>query len=97
MDNLAERPCAHPWARAQAARGRIVASARHTAVELDALGATLLLHLDGTRSLQALVALMAEALAHDSQAIEAPLLENACVQMLWTFARQGLLQDAVAS
>ena len=97
IDSLAECPKAHDLARAQAASGRIVASARHTAVELDALGATLLLHLDGTRSLQALVALMAEALAQDGQAIEAPLLENACVQMLWTFARQGLLQDAVAS
>ena len=96
VNGLAERPCAHAWARAQAARGRIVASARHTAVELDALGATLLLHLDGTRSLQALVALMAEALAQNGQTIETPLLENACVQMLWTFARQGLLQDAGA-
>ena len=39
---------------------------------------------------------MAEALAQNGQTIETPLLENACVHMLWTFARQGLLQDAGA-
>lgn len=91
IDALAAQPCAHPLARAQAARGRIVASARHTAVELDALGATLLLHLDGTRSLQQLVALMSEALQAHGQNTDPALLESACVQMLWTFARQGLL------
>ena len=93
IDALAEHPCAHPLARAQAARGRIVASVRHTAVELDALGATLLLHLDGTRSLHQLVALMADALKAQGQATDPALLESACVQMLWTFARQGLLAE----
>jgi SAM-dependent methyltransferase len=93
VDTLAERPCAHALARAQAARGRIVASVRHGAVELDALGATLLMHLDGTRSLHELVAFMADALEQEEQAIDPALLENACVQMLWTFARQGLLAD----
>lgn len=96
-DHLAERPCAYAWAHAQAARGRIIASARHTAVELDTLGATLLRHLDGSRTLQELVAVMADALAQTGQAVETPLLENACVQMLWTFARQGLLQNPAAS
>lgn len=90
---LPERPCAHALARAQAARGRIVASARHTAVELDALGATLLRHLDGTRNLQQLVALMADALEQEEQPIDPTLLGSACVQMLWTFARQGLLAE----
>jgi SAM-dependent methyltransferase len=93
IDTLAAQPCAHPLARAQAARGRIVASARHTAVELDALGATLLLHLDGKHSLQQLVALMADALQAQGQATDPALLESACLQMLWTFARQGLLLD----
>lgn len=88
---LPEQPCAHALARAQAARGRIVASARHTAVELDALGATLLRHLDGTHNLQQLVALMADALEQEEQPIDPALLNSACVQMLWTFARQGLL------
>jgi len=91
--SLPELPCAHALARAQAAHGRIVASLRHGAVEIDALGATLLLHLDGRRNLQQLVALMAEALQAQDQAVDPAQLESACVQMLWTFARQGLLAD----
>ena len=90
-DALAEHPCAHPLARAQAARGRLITSVRHTAVEVDALGAILLMHLDGTRNLQALAALMADALAQKQPAIEPARLESACLQMLWTFSRQGLL------
>ena len=88
---LPDKPCAHPLARTQAARGRIVASLRHTAVELDALSATLLTHLDGTRDLPALAALMAGALQAQGQNTDPDTLTNACTQMLWTFARQGLL------
>ena len=93
IDALSEYPCAHSLARAQAARGRIVASVRHTAVELDALGATLLMHLDGTRKLHELVTLMADALKQKGQIFDPALLESTCVQMLWTFARQGLLDQ----
>ena len=92
IDTLAERPCAHSLARAQAARGRIVASLRHTAVELDALSTTLLNYLDGTRSLPELASLMAGALQQQGQVpTDAAAIESACAQMLWTFARQGLL------
>ncbi len=92
-DTLPERPRAHALARAQAAQGQIVASIRHTAVELDLLGQTLLLHLDGTRNLPELAALMAQALNAQGHAVpDAEALHNACAQMLWTFARQGLLE-----
>lgn len=93
LDTLPERPRAHPLARAQAKRGRIVASIRHSAVELDLLGQALLLHLDGTRTVPELAALMAVALQTQGQAVpDADTLCNACAQMLWTFARQGLLE-----
>jgi len=93
LDTLPERPRAHRLARAQAKRGRIVASIRHSAVELDLLGQELLLHLDGTRTLPELAALMAVALQAQGQAMpDADTLCNACAQMLWTFARQGLLE-----
>lgn len=91
IDSLPERPCAHALARAQAVRGRIVASVRHTAVELDALSTTLLSYLDGTRSVPELATLMATALQAQGQEVDSAVLENACMQMLWTFARQGLL------
>lgn len=91
METLPERPQAHALARAQAARGRIVASARHTAVELDALGAALLMQLDGTRPLPELIDSMRHALQAQGQEVTTEILENACAQMLWTFARQGLL------
>ncbi|MBT9614287.1 MAG: methyltransferase regulatory domain-containing protein [Burkholderiales bacterium] len=93
LDTLPERPCAHRLARTQAARGHIVASIRHSAVELDPLGRELLLHLDGTRILAELAALMAEALHTQGQAVpDTDTLCNACAQMLWTFTRQGLLE-----
>ena len=93
LDTLPERPRAHPLARAQAKRGRIVASIRHSAVELDLLGQALLLHLDGTRTVPELAALMAVALQAQGQAVpDADTLCSACAQMLWTFARQGLLE-----
>lgn len=92
IDALAARPCAHPLARAQATRGRIVASLRHTAVELDTLSVTLLSYLDGTRSLPELASLMASALQQQGQTLaDSAAIESACAQMLWTFARQGLL------
>jgi len=93
FDTLPERPCAHRLARAQAAHGHIVASIRHSAVELDPLGRELLLHLDGTRTLADLVPIMAAALRALNQAVpDADDLNNACAQMVWTFARQGLLK-----
>ena len=92
-DTLPERPCAHRLARAQARQGHIVASIRHSAVELDLLGQALLLHLDGTHTLPELAALMAVALQANDQAVpEADALHDACAQMVWTFARQGLLE-----
>ncbi len=92
-DSLPERPCAHPLARAQAMNGHIVASIRHSAVELDALGRELLLHLDGTRDIAALAALMAAALRARGEIVpEEDTLRNACTQMVWTFTRQGLLE-----
>ena len=93
LDTLPERPCAHHLARAQAAHGHIVASIRHSAVELDPLGRELLLHLDGTHTLAELAALMAEALkAQGQDAPEETALGNACAKMVWTFARQGLIE-----
>lgn len=93
LDTLPERPCAHLLSRAQAARGHIVASIRHTAVELDPLGRELLLHLDGTRTLADFAAPMAAALRAQGQTVpDADALRNACAQMVWTFARQGLLE-----
>jgi len=92
-DTPPERPCAHRLARAQARQGQIVASIRHSAVELDLLGRALLLHLDGTRTLAELSALMAPALRAQGHAVpEADALHDACAQMVWTFARQGLLE-----
>lgn len=92
INALAERPCAHALARIQARHGRIVASARHTAVELDTLSSTLLSYLDGTRTVTELATLMASALKAQGQDAAQAALENACTQMLWTFARQGLLR-----
>ena len=93
FDTLPDRPCAHRLARAQAAHGHIVASIRHSAVELDPLGRELLLHLDGTRTVTELADLMATALKASGQDVpEMVTLGNACVQMLWTFMRQGLLE-----
>ena len=93
LDTLPERPCAHRLARAQAARGHVVASIRHSAVELDPLGRELLLHLDGTRTLPELAVLMTAAIHAQGQAVpDEVTLRNTCAQMLWTFARQGLLE-----
>ncbi|MDP1682010.1 MAG: class I SAM-dependent methyltransferase [Burkholderiales bacterium] len=93
LDTLPERPYAHRLARAQAAHGHIVASIRHSAVELDPLGRELLLHLDGTHTATELADLMATALKASGQDMsDMETLGNACVQMLWTFMRQGLLE-----
>jgi len=95
FNTLTEHPCAHVMARAQATRGRIVTSVRHTAVELDALSATLLTHLDGTRSVPELAVLMAAALPIQAHTPADPsALTNACTRLLWIFARQGLLHPA---
>lgn len=93
FDTLPERPCAHLLSRAQAAHGHIVASIRHSAVELDPLGRELLLHLDGTRTVPELAPIMDAALRAQNQAVpDTDVLNNACAQMVWTFARQGLLE-----
>ncbi len=93
LDTLPERPRAHRLARAQSARGHIVASIRHSGVELDPLGRELLLHLDGTRTLPELAVLMTAALHAQGLAVpDEETLKDACANMLWTFARQGLLE-----
>lgn len=89
--DLPERPAAHALARAQAGRGRVVASVRHTAVELDEFGALVVRHLDGTRSLDELTDwLLAELQARGHTPERAALLP-ACQQLLWTLIRAGLL------
>lgn len=89
---LPERPQAHALARAQAARGRIVASVRHTAVELDAIGARLVERLDGTQTLDELTDWLLQALRAEGRPLpERAALAEACRQLLWTLARAGLL------
>ncbi len=83
-------PRAHGLARAQVAAGNEnVASVRHTAVNLDEAGAALLASLDGTRDLAALTELMR---THVEADLDDATLRGACERMLWTFARNGLLE-----
>ncbi|NWG87484.1 MAG: methyltransferase regulatory domain-containing protein [Hydrogenophilaceae bacterium] len=89
--DLPEWPAAHALARAPAARGRVVASARHTAVELDEFGALLVQQLDGTRTLEQLVDWLLQALQAQGHALEREALRTACQQLLWTLTRAGLL------
>lgn len=90
--DLPERPEAHALARAQARRGRVLASARHAAVELDEFGARLVQEMDGTRDLDGLADWLLQALrAEDRPLPERGALLAACHRLLWTLARSGLL------
>ena len=82
------QPRAHALALAQLRQGSdCVASIRHTAVHLDEPGARLLGLLDGQRELDALVEAMRESVPE----ADADTLRRGCEQLLWTFARNGLL------
>lgn len=89
--DLPERPAAHALARAQARRGRVLASVRHAAVELDEFGALLVRELDGTRDLDELTDWLMAELQAQGHAPERLALKAACQQLLWTLARAGLL------
>ena len=90
--DLPERPEAHALARAQARRGRVVASARHAAVDLDEFGARLVQEMDGTRDLDGLADWLLQALRAEGRPLpERGALRAACHRLLWTLARSGLL------
>ncbi|TCS73236.1 methyltransferase family protein [Sulfuritortus calidifontis] len=89
--DLPERPAAHALARAQAKRGRVLASVRHAAVELDEFGALLVRQLDGTRALDELVDWLLAELQRLGHAPARAALRPACQQLLWTLGRAGLL------
>lgn len=83
-----QRPRAHALAQAQLAQGGdCVASIRHNAVHLDALGARLLGMLDGRHDLDDLARAMAETMLDTDERD----LRAGCERLLWTFARNGLL------
>lgn len=87
------RPKAHALARAQARRGRVLGSARHTAVELDEFGALLVQRMDGSLDLAGLTDWLLQTLQAQGRPVPArPALESACHQLLWTLARGGLLE-----
>lgn len=91
--DVAPRPRAHALARAQARRGRVLASVRHTAVELDAFGALLVQHLDGSLDLAGMTELLMRTLqARGQPEPDRAALQTGCHQLLWTLARAGLLQ-----
>lgn len=86
----AARPRAHALARAQLDQaGDCVASLRHTAVHLDDAGAHLLGLLDGERDLDALTEAMRAAL---DESLDPASIRAGCERLLWTFARNGLLE-----
>lgn len=86
----AARPRAHALAQAQLAQGGdCVASVRHTAVHLDDAGALLLTLLDGERDLDALATAMRVEL---DEALDPEAIREGCERLLWTFARNGLLE-----
>ena len=87
---LEGRPCAHALARWQAkSPGWIVSGARHVAMDLDPSGRVLLGLLDGSRTIDELVAIMQATLAETGLAPET--VGELTHQQLWLFARQGLL------
>ncbi|MFP5404605.1 MAG: methyltransferase regulatory domain-containing protein [Gammaproteobacteria bacterium] len=87
------RPRAHALARAQAGTpGWVVSGARHVAMDLDDHGRALLAALDGTRSLDELVALMQARLAAAGVSLPAVQVCELTHRQLWLFARQGLLE-----
>jgi SAM-dependent methyltransferase len=84
---LSARPRAHALARLQAEAEQAAAGLRHTALELDAHSARLLALADGSRSLEELAAALHGALPE----AELDAVRARCEQLLWTFARNGLL------
>ena len=69
----------------------VVSGARHVAIDLDAAGRTLLGVLDGSRTLDELVAFMQAELAKTGLDLPLGQLHELTAQQLWLFARQGLL------
>ena len=86
-----DRPLASPVARWQAQRGALVASLRHTAVELeDILDRFLLLSLDGERDRAALMGDLQEFL-HSRDQTPDSLTPDVLDSRLERFAKQALL------
>ncbi|KAF0103810.1 MAG: hypothetical protein FD142_209 [bacterium] len=92
LDDLPARPAAHALARSQAGRGRVLASSRHVAVDLDPHGARLVAALDGSRDLDGLTAWLSDYLrAEGLLPPEHAVLRDAVHALLWTLARGGAL------
>lgn len=88
-----ERPHANALARSQAGTpGWVVSGARHVAMDIDAHGRVLLALLDGTRTLEDVVAQMQARLAEAGLDLPADRVNALTLQQLWLFARQGLLE-----
>ncbi len=96
---VADRPRTHPLAQLQALRGH-AATNRHTEIALDPLSATLLHHLDGTRTRDDLGNLLLETLARNPSSSEFSGLSSEAMRdrivsnvdrLLSLFARHGLL------
>jgi methyltransferase-like protein len=97
------RPCACPLVRADAARGATaVVNLRHERVDVDALARFVLPLLDGSRSVEAVAATMAEAERRGEVALNRARVDRADAlpfsiandnlkALLPTFARAGLL------
>jgi SAM-dependent methyltransferase len=87
-----ETPCATALARLQASSpGWVVSGARHVAMDLDPAGRMLLSALDGSQTVDALVARMQAALAQSGLDLPIDRVTQLTWQQLWLFARQGLL------
>lgn len=91
-ESLPARPKAHALARAQAQRGTLAASIRHSAVELDEVGLAILRSLDGTKNLDELAELAAAQFESDGNPLDPELLRDACERTLWLFQRHGLIE-----
>jgi methyltransferase-like protein len=85
---LPAQPQAHALARYQAQQEQPPAGVRHTAVDLDEHAARLLSLADGSRTLDELAAAMQSGLTDNTAGNVAVRSE----ELLWTFARNGLLQ-----
>lgn len=90
-DSLPTHSKAHALARAQAERGTLVASIRHTAVELYEVGRAILRSLDGTKNLNELTEIAVAQLESDGNPIDLELLRDACERTLWLFHRNSLM------
>src|SRR5574340_1116578 len=87
-----EHPRAHALARLQATSpGWVVSGARHVAMDLDAAGRALLAMLDGSRTIEDLVAAMEVMLREAGMALPHETVGELTQRQLWLFARQGLL------